>query len=109
MPLFSHYQFGILADIDTEVSANGISVSAVAVSASVSATLDIGYIGIGQIMAKVHGYQPKCRHISVKIPVIGQNENIDMLVLIYWHQNWQKYQLGEYIFVHKKTIASDIS
>ena len=45
---------------DTDVSANRILVSALLVSASVSATLDIGYIGIGQISAKIHGiYRPK--------------------------------------------------
>ena len=56
---------------DTDVSANRISVSALLVSASVSATLDIGYIGIGQISAKIHGYRQKYWHISAKIPVIG--------------------------------------
>jgi hypothetical protein len=49
---------------------------AISVSVSVSATLDIGYISIGQISVKIHGYRPKSRHISVKIQVIGQYENI---------------------------------
>ena len=46
----------------------GISVSAILDSASVSATLDIGYIYIdmGEILSKIHGY----RHISPKTPVI---------------------------------------
>ena len=63
-----------MADTDTDisVSANWISVSAISVSASVSANIDIGYIGIGQISVKIHGYRPKYRHISAKIPVIGQ-------------------------------------
>ena len=74
-----------LADTDTDtdlsVSANWISVSVISVSVisvsvisvsvTVSATLDIGYIGIGQILAKIHGYRPKYWHISAKIPVIG--------------------------------------
>ena len=34
---------------DTDISANWVSVS------SVLATLDIGYISIGQISAKIHG------------------------------------------------------
>ena len=55
-----------LADTDISVSANRISVSAILVSVSVSANLDIGYIGIGQISAKIHEYQPKYRHISAK-------------------------------------------
>ena len=59
----------IFADTDILVSANLILVLAILVS--VSATLDIGYIGIGQISAKIHGYRPKYRHISAKIPVIG--------------------------------------
>ena len=61
-------------DIDTDISvlANWISVSAISVSASVSANIDIGYIGIGQISVKIHGYRPKYWHISAKIPVIGQ-------------------------------------
>ena len=57
-------------DIDISVSANWISV--LAISVLVSATLDIGNIGIGQISVKIHGYRPKYRHISAKIPVIGQ-------------------------------------
>jgi hypothetical protein len=63
-----------MADTDTDisVSAKWISVSAISVSASVSAIIDIGYIGIGQISVKIHGYRPKYLHISVKIPVIGQ-------------------------------------
>ena len=81
--------------------ANGISVSAI----SVSATLDIGYIGIGQISAKIHGYRPKYWHISAKIPVIGKISTkmkisvpvADMLVNIYQYQYQQKYRLGEYI------------
>jgi hypothetical protein len=61
-----------MADTDTDisVSANWISVSAISVSASVSANIDIGYIGIGQISVEIHGYRPKYRHISAKIPVI---------------------------------------
>jgi hypothetical protein len=46
-------------DTDISVSANWISVSAISVSASVSAIIDIGHIGIGQISVKIHGYQPK--------------------------------------------------
>ena len=61
-----------LADTDISVSANGISVSAISVLASVSANLDISYIGIGKISVKIHGYRSKYRHISAKIPVIGQ-------------------------------------
>ena len=57
------------------------------VSVSVSATLDIGYNGISQILVKIHGY----RHISDKIQVIGQItvkmkisvSVADMLVQIY--------------------------
>ena len=72
---------------------------------SVSATMDIGYIGIRQISAKINGYRPKYRHISAKIPVIGQisaNMKIsvsgaDMLVLIYLYRYRHKYRLGEYI------------
>jgi hypothetical protein len=68
-----------------------------------SATLDIGYIGISQISAKIHGYQPKYRPISAKIPCIGQisgNMKIsvsvaDMLMQIYRY--WEKYRLREYI------------
>jgi hypothetical protein len=71
-----------MADTDTHtdisVSANWISVSAISVLASVSANIDIGYIDIGQISVKIHGYHPKYRHIFAKIPVIGQNENIDI-------------------------------
>jgi hypothetical protein len=55
-------------DTDISVSANGITVSAISVS--VLANLDIGYIGIGQILAKIQGYRPKYRpkyrHISAK-------------------------------------------
>jgi hypothetical protein len=50
--------------------ANGISVLALSVSVSVLATLDISYIGIGQILAKIHGYCPKYWHILAKMPVI---------------------------------------
>jgi hypothetical protein len=55
-----------LGDTDTDISvlANEISVSAILVS--VSANLDIGYIGIGHISAKIHGYWPKYQHISAK-------------------------------------------
>ena len=53
------------------ISANRILVSAISLSASASATLDIGYIGSSQILAKIHGYGPKYLHISAKIPVIG--------------------------------------
>ena len=60
-----------LANSDISVSVNRISVSAISVSASVSVTLDIGCIGIGQISVKIHGYRPKYWHISAKIPVIG--------------------------------------
>jgi hypothetical protein len=42
----------------------------------VSDTLFIGYIGIGQISLKIHGY----RHISAKIADIGQNKNIGMVI-----------------------------
>jgi hypothetical protein len=55
-----------LADTNISVSANGISVSAISVSVSVSANLDNGYIGIGQISAKIHGYRPKYWQISGK-------------------------------------------
>jgi hypothetical protein len=89
------------------VSANWISVSAILVSASASANIDIGYIGIGQISVKIHGYQPKYRHISAKVPVIGQIlakmkisvsvSVADILVLIYRYR--QKYRLWEYICI----------
>ena len=72
-----------MADTDISVSANWISVSAISVSASVSANIDIGYIGIGQISVKIHGYRPKYRHISAKIPVIGQNKKILVSVLVF--------------------------
>jgi hypothetical protein len=62
-------------DTDISVSANWISVSAISVLVSVSATVDIGYIGIGQISVEIHGYRPKCPHISAKILVIGQHEH----------------------------------
>jgi hypothetical protein len=88
-----------MADTDISISANWISVSAI--STSVSANIDIGYIGIGQIPDKIHGYRPKYRHILAIIPVIGQisaNMKIsvllsvaDMLVLIYLYR--QKYRL----------------
>ena len=86
-------------DTDISVSANWISVSAISVSASVSANIDIGYISIGQISVKIHGYRPKYRHISAKIPVIGQISAkmkilllvADIMVLIYRYQ--QKYRL----------------
>jgi hypothetical protein len=52
--------------------ANGISLSAISVSVSVSVNLDIGYIGIGQILAKIHGYRPKASYWLN----IGHNENI---------------------------------
>ena len=39
-----------LADTDVSVSANWISVSAIPILVMVSATLDIGYIGIGQLL-----------------------------------------------------------
>jgi hypothetical protein len=68
---------------------------------SLSANIDIGYIGIGQISVKMHGYRPKYRHISAKIPVIGQISAkmkitvsvsvADMLVITYRYQ--QKYRL----------------
>ena len=98
-----------MADTDTDilVSTIWISVSAISVSALVSATLDIGYIGIGQISAKIHGYRSKYRHISARIPGIGQISAkmkisvsvsvADMLVQIYRYR--QKYRLGEYICI----------
>jgi hypothetical protein len=57
-----------MAETDTNilVSANWISVSAIPVSASVSANIDIGHIGIGQISDKIQGYRPKYRRISAK-------------------------------------------
>jgi hypothetical protein len=69
-----------LADTDTDISesANWKLVSAISVSVSVSATLDICYIGIGQVSVKILGYRPKYRQISDKIPVIGQDENISI-------------------------------
>jgi hypothetical protein len=86
-----------MADTNTDisVSANWISVSAI----SVSANIDIGYIGIGQMSVKIHGYRPKYRHISAKIPVIGKIlakmkisvSVADMLVPIYRYR--QKYRL----------------
>jgi hypothetical protein len=63
-------------DTDISVSAIRISVSARSVSAYVSASIDIGYIGIGQTLVKIYGCRSKYRHILAKIPVIGQNENI---------------------------------
>ena len=62
-----------LADTDTKilVSVNCISILAISVSVFVSATLDIGYIGVGQISVKIPGNQ----HLSARIPGIGQNEN----------------------------------
>jgi hypothetical protein len=86
-----------LADTDISVSANWISVSAI----SVLANIDIGYIGIGQILVKIHGYRPKYRHVSAKIPVIGQISVsvADMLVLIYLYRYRQKYWLLEYISI----------
>ena len=49
-----------LADTDTDISVSAIwiSVLSIQVLVLVSATLDIGYIGIGQISAKIHGYRP---------------------------------------------------
>ena len=83
-----------MADNDTDIS----------VSASVSANIDIGYIGIGQISVKMHGYWPKYRHISAKIPVIGKISAkmkisvsvsvADILVQIYLYRYRQKYRLG---------------
>jgi hypothetical protein len=55
---------------DISLLANGISVSAISVSASVSATLDIGYIGIGQKLANVHGYRPKVKLACIDFPNI---------------------------------------
>ena len=96
-----------IADTNISVLPNWILVSDISVSVLVSATLDIGYIGIGQISAKIHGYRPKYRHISAKIPVIGQISAkikisvlvsvADMLVQIYWYR--PKYGLGEYICI----------
>jgi hypothetical protein len=60
----------VAAEVDESFSANWISVL-VSVSVSVAATLDIGYISIGQILVEIHGYRPKYWHISAKIPVIG--------------------------------------
>jgi hypothetical protein len=59
-----------MADTDTNISALAIWILVLAISVSVlvSATLNIGYIGICQISDKIHGY----RHILAKIPVIGQ-------------------------------------
>ena len=62
-----------LADTDTyiSVSANWISVSAISVSALVSANLDIGYIGIRKIpvknmdIAKISAKMPNIVKISV--------------------------------------------
>jgi hypothetical protein len=94
-----------LADTNTDilVSENWISVMAILVSVSVSATLDIGYIGIGKILVKIHGYRPEYQHISVKILVIGKISAkmkisvsvslAEMLVQIYLY----RYRLGEYI------------
>ena len=48
-----------LADTDISIPANWISV--ISISASVSANLDMGYIGIGKISVKKHGYRPKNR------------------------------------------------
>jgi hypothetical protein len=67
-----------MADTDVLVSANWILVSAIFLSASLSANIDIGYIGIGRISVKIHGYRPKYRHISAKIQVIGQNVYISI-------------------------------
>jgi hypothetical protein len=97
-----------MADIDISVLAKWISISAI----SVLANIDIGHIGIGQISVKIHGYQQKYRHISAKIPVIGQISAkmiilvsvsvADMLVLIYQYRYRQKYryryQLDRYRF-----------
>ena len=76
---------------------------------SLSANIDIRYIGIRQISVKMHGYRPKYWHISAKIPVIGQISVkmkisvsvsvADMLVQIYLYRYQQKYQLGEYICI----------
>ena len=69
--------------------------------------MDTGYIGIGQISVKIHGYRPKYRHIAAKIPVIGQISVkmkisvsvsvADMLVQIYRYR--QRYRLEEYICI----------
>ena len=42
-----------LADTNTNIS---VSINWISVSASVSANMDIGYIGIGKISVKKHGY-----------------------------------------------------
>ena len=48
---------------------------------SVLAALDIDCIGHGQILAKIHRYQPKYRRISNKIPVISQiNAKMEIFV-----------------------------
>jgi hypothetical protein len=98
-----------LAKFASSIPGNWISVSAIPVLASVSANIDIDYIGISQISVKIHRYRPKYRHISAKIPVIGQLSAkmkisvsvsvADMLVLIYRYRYRQKYRLWEYICI----------
>ena len=64
------------ADTDVSVSANRILVSAISVSASVSSTLDIGYIGIGKntrISPKISAYIGQNTSYRLNI---GKNENI---------------------------------
>jgi hypothetical protein len=70
-------------DTDISVSANRILALAISVSASVLAYLYIGYISIGQISDKIHGYRPKYRHISAKMKISVLVLVANMLLLIY--------------------------
>jgi hypothetical protein len=109
-----HFLAYIDTNTDISVSAIWISVLAISLSALVSATLDFCYFSIGQIFAQIHGYRPKYRHISAKIPVIDQISAkmkisvsvADMLVRIYRYR--QTYRLGEYIGIGWNHIGSTL-